>query len=466
MSGSQLPRGWADIRLGDLVVPRSERVDPSAAPDAPYIGLEHVEPQSNKLLATVRAGSMSSSAARFMAGDVLYGRMRPYLNKVVRPRFDGLASAEFVVIPPGPAVDNEFLLRRISASDFVAFACGQYEGDRPRVKFEQLANFPILLPPYSEQGRIAEHLDGLLAGLDDATAELAAARRKLTLYRQSLLKSAVEGTLTAEWRGQQSQTATAEPASACEGWTVIPSSWRWSSAALHCGFITKGTTPPKSLSGKGSRCVPFLRVTNLTHDGSLNFSDQVFVAEDVHCKFLARSVVKPGDVLMNIVGPPLGQVSLVPLTFPEWNVNQAIAIFRVQPGLLNEFLAYVLLSPGAGRWLQARAKTTAGQTNLTLEVCRALPLPIPPLAEQAVIVRLLNQQLDSLAEQGKAIEQALAMAAAQRQNILRSAFSGQLVPQDPNDEPANVLLERIRAQKIAATPAAKRKPGRRAKATA
>ena len=93
-------------------------------------------------------------------------------------------------------------------------------------------------------------------------------------------------------------------------------------------------------------------------------------------------------------------------------------------------------------------------------------MPVPPLGEQAEIVRLLNQQLDALAEQGKVVGQALAMAAAQRQNILRAAFSGQLVPQDPNDEPASVLLDRIRAQRQPAVPAAKRKPGRPAKAIA
>ena len=461
-----LPKGWVRTSLGELLAPRSDRVDPATCRDAKYIGLEHVEPQTSKILATVEAGQMSSSAARFAAGDVLYGRMRPYLNKVVRPAFRGLASAEFIVLPPNEAIDGHFLLRRLSAADFVEFACGQYEGDRPRVKFEQLASFPIALPPRSEQGRIGVTLAELLADLDTACAELELARRKLALYRQSLLKSAVEGALTAEWRDQQSQSASAEPEGDREGWAEIPHTWRWSLAASHCGFITKGTTPPKSRTGEAPRTVPFLRVTNLTHDGSLNFSDQVFVAEDVHRRLLARSIVKPGDVLMNIVGPPLGQVSLVPSTFPEWNVNQAIAIFRVEPGLLNEFLAYVLLSPGAGRWLQARAKTTAGQTNLTLEVCRALPVPVPPLGEQAEIVRLLNQQLDALAEQGKVVGQALAMAAAQRQNILRAAFSGQLVPQDPNDEPASVLLERIRAQRQAAVPAAKRKPGRPAKAIA
>jgi type I restriction enzyme S subunit len=328
------------------------------------------------------------------------------------------------------------------------------------------ATIPVPVAPELEQDRICARLDEFLVALDQAERELKVAQRKLALYCQSLLKAAVEGQLTAEWRGESAEASRATSTANAEGWSAIPEGWRWSTAKSECGFITKGTTPPKSLTSDGPKCVPFLRVTNLTHDGSLNLRDQVFVAEDVHRKFLARSIVKPGDVLMNIVGPPLGQVSLVPSTFPEWNVNQAIAIFRVQHGLLNEYLACVLLSPGAGQWLQARAKTTAGQTNLTLEVCRALPVPVPPLAEQAEIVRLLNQQLDALAEQGRAIDRALAMAAAQRQNILRAAFSGQLVPQEPNDEPASVLLERIRSQRPASEAAAKRKPGRPAKVAA
>ncbi len=360
---------------------------------------------------------------------------------------------------------------------FVAWQLVAYEGEIlerctkdgttvASIEASRLASFELKLAPAAEQVRVVEAIESLLLALDSATRDLEAAKRKLALYRQSLLKSAVEGILTAEWRGQVAAVDPTEPAADTEGWAEIPGSWRWSTAESECGFITKGTTPPKSLTSDGAKCVPFLRVTNLTHDGSLNFSDQVFVAEDVHRKFLARSIVKTGDVLMNIVGPPLGQVSMVPSTFPEWNVNQAIAIFRVQPRLLNEFLAYVLLSPGAGQWLQARAKTTAGQTNLTLEVCRALPVPVPPLTEQAEIVRVLNQHLDALAEQARSIDRAIAMAAAQRQNILRTAFSGQLVPQDPNDEPASVLLGRIRAQRQAAAPATKRKPGRPAKVTA
>jgi len=229
----------------------------------------------------------------------------------------------------------------------------------------------------------------------------------------------------------------------------LPEGWVWASAEQICDFITKGTTPTKGMDGDAEKKIPFLRVTNLTANGTLDMSDKVFVSENTHSGFLARSKVYPGDVLMNIVGPPLGQVSVVPSLFKEWNINQAIAIFRALEGVLPEFICVYLLSPFAQHWLQLRSKTTAGQTNLTLEVCRSLPIPLPPKSEQHELVKLTEAGVGSIYEQINAIQISLKQSTAQRQNILRAAFSGQLVPQDPNDEPASVLLERIRAERAA-----------------
>ena len=77
----ELPIGWEAAPLKDLIEPRSERVPPQSMPDAPFIGMEHVEPHTNQVLETVPASTMTSNAARFYGGDVLYGRMRPYLTK-------------------------------------------------------------------------------------------------------------------------------------------------------------------------------------------------------------------------------------------------------------------------------------------------------------------------------------------------------------------------------------------------
>ncbi len=366
------------------------------------------------------------------------------------------------------------------------------------------ALIPFPLAPTSEQTRIVEKLEELLSDLDAGVAELKAAQRKLGQYRQSLLKAAVEGALTAQWRAQHTPTETgaqllerilterrarwearqlakfeAQGKAPPKDWRKkypepvlpdisdlpkLPPNWVWASGEQLCEFITKGTTPPKDLDTDGEKTVPFLRVTNLTDRGELDLSDKVFVSAKTHQGFLARSAVYPDDVLMNIVGPPLGQVAVVPKAFPEWNINQAIAIFRAVDGVLPAFICCHLLSPVAQKWLKARSKTTAGQTNLTLEVCRELPFPLPPVDEQQALVLHLTAAIDGTARHNQTIDQALKQSAAQRKNILKAAFSGELVPQDPDDEPAAVLLERIRAERAAAVPAARR--GRPAKATA
>ncbi|HOB93601.1 MAG TPA: DEAD/DEAH box helicase family protein [Aquabacterium sp.] len=120
------------------------------------------------------------------------------------------------------------------------------------------------------------------------------------------------------------------------------------------------------------------------------------------------------------------------------------------PGLQREFLCSDLLSNVAQNWLKARSKTTAGQTNLTLETCRSLPVPSPPVAEQACIAELVAEALAAADAMQAAIDKSLAQAAAQRQNILRAAFAGQLVPQDPADEPADLLLARLRGGRAVA----------------
>lgn len=361
------------------------------------------------------------------------------------------------------------------------------------------ALIPFPLAPASEQTRIVEKLEELLSDLDAGVSELKAAQKKLGQYRQSLLKAAVEGALTAQWRAQHTPTETGaqllerilkerrarweakqiakfeeQGKAAPKDWQKkypepvrpdisdlpkLPPNWVWASGEQLCEFITKGTTPPKDLDTDGEKTVPFLRVTNLTDRGELDLSDKVFVSAKTHQGFLARSAVYPDDVLMNIVGPPLGQVAVVPKTFPEWNINQAIAIFRAVDGVLPAFICCHLLSPVAQKWLKARSKTTAGQTNLTLEVCRELPFPLPPVDEQQALVLHLTAAIEGTARQNQTIDQALKQSAAQRKNILKAAFSGQLVPQDPGDEPAAVLLERIRAERAHAS-APERKPRR------
>jgi type I restriction enzyme, S subunit len=294
-----------------------------------------------------------------------------------------------------------------------------------KAKFEESE---ITLPPLREQHRIVAKIEELFSELDKGVEALKTTQQQLKVYRQAVLKWAFEGKLTGKADKYQQRVRLEEL----------------------CDFITKGTTPAKENLYQGIGEVPFIKVYNLTFSGKLDFSiDPTFVSQDTHNGFLARSKVVPGDVLMNIVGPPLGKVSIVPDTYPEWNINQAVVRFRCKYQLSNKFLAHFLLAKFNIEKIKKKSKATAGQFNLTLEICRSIELPIISIEEQFQIVQEIETRLSVADKLEETITQSLQQAEALRQSILKKAFAGQLVPQDPNDEPASKLLERIKAEKAA-----------------
>ncbi len=166
----------------------------------------------------------------------------------------------------------------------------------------------------------------------------------------------------------------------------------------------------------------------MTFDGALNSGYKpAFVSQMTHDKDLARSKVFAGDVLINIVGPPLGQVSVVPPELGEANINQAIGRFRPVAPMSPAYLAMALRASSVMGRATARAKTTAGQSNLTLAICRELPIPLPPEAEQVEIMAEADRLLSSCAGIEKDVDGALKRAARLRQSVLSDALSGQLI---------------------------------------
>lgn len=171
----------------------------------------------------------------------------------------------------------------------------------------------------------------------------------------------------------------------------FPCDWLISSADEITEKITKGTTPPKSEIVEGSN-IPFLRVNNLGFDRVLNSKSEIlFVTKQAHSGFLSRSVAYPNDILMNIVGPPLGKIAMLDDQYPEYNMNQAVLIYRCKEKLIDHgYFLNFLGSELAQQWLQSRSKKTSGQQNLTIQVCKDLPTPVPPLPEQRKIAQILS----------------------------------------------------------------------------
>lgn len=196
----QLPSGWIETTLGLAARPVSNRTDPRTISELPFIGLEHVESRTLRLLSVGSSLEVRGAVLRFSAGDVLYGRLRPNLVKVVRPEFEGVCSAEFIVFAEGEALSNAYLKFVLASPRFTAFAVQFAKGDRPRVDVSQLAAFPVGMPPVSEQQRISSLLGAYWSRLVEARDLLRSLPERATNYRQEVLASAFRGELTADWR--------------------------------------------------------------------------------------------------------------------------------------------------------------------------------------------------------------------------------------------------------------------------
>jgi Type I restriction modification DNA specificity domain len=203
LAADRIPSGWCQGNLGDIALLRRETVAPAAESKAKYVGLQHIEKDSGKLLGHGEATEVRSLKSAFEEGDILYGRLRPNLNKVWRATFNGMCSTEIFVFRKLQNINSDFLAYRLLCDDFVQFAVSRVSGMQyPRVRFESLLEFELLLPPLGEQCRIAERVQRLLDRIEFATSLARAAQARIADYRQALLADAFSGELTGEWRSQ------------------------------------------------------------------------------------------------------------------------------------------------------------------------------------------------------------------------------------------------------------------------
>jgi type I restriction enzyme, S subunit len=478
----QVPVGWAKVKIAEVTLP-VEKVEPSPDEEFTYLDISSIDNVLNRITEPkIYYGKDAPSRARqrVKAGDVLFSTVRTYLKNIasVPAAYDNqIASTGFSVLRGALGINSQYLFYYTLTEPFLSALAELQRGTSyPAVRDGDVREQLIPIAPSAEQRRIVEAIETHFTRLDAAVAALKRVQANLRRYRASVLKAACEGRLVpteaelaraegreyepasvllerilaerrAKWERENLGRKYFEPVSPdATALPKLPEGWCWVSAQQVCEFITKGTTPAAEKLSAGTGQIPFIKVYNLTFDGALDFQfNPTFVSNVTHKQELARSIVMPGDVLMNIVGPPLGKVSIVPDTFAEWNINQAIARFRVLPGCDNTYLGYCLLSEAVLDWAIRRAKATAGQFNLTLEICRELPIPFPPAAEQARIIDEVERRLSTVKELQKTVEVNTQRAERLRQSILQRAFAGQLVPQDPSDEPASVLLERIKA---------------------
>jgi len=170
--------------------------------------------------------------------------------------------------------------------------------------------------------------------------------------------------------------------------------WKREQFSECCKELIIGNTPTGQVQSKGD--IVYLKVNNLSFDLSLDFKNKYYISKEVHNKNLKGSKCYAGDVLMNIVGPPLGKVSIVPEEINECNINQAIICFRPKEYLDTRYLAYYLLKKSTVNRFIENIRRSTGQWNLTKTICSAFEIDFPDIESQRKIVSELDSQMNTL----------------------------------------------------------------------
>lgn len=229
----------------------------------------------------------------------------------------------------------------------------------------------------------------------------------------------------------------------------LPEGWEWCRLG-EIAYIAAGSTPESSsFVNKG---IPYLKVYNLRNQAiDFDYKPQ-YIKESIHNGILKRSKTEIGDLIMNIVGPPLGKLAIIPTSLPESNFNQAAVLIRpyLYKNIINKYLFYFLSEMSEINSIST--KGSAGQINISLSQSKNIRVPFPPLAEQERIAKKV-EQLFALVDTIETHKEQLKSDVKQARNqVLNYAIAGKLTHQDPNEEPAEELLKRIGKTTASDTP--------------
>lgn len=465
----QLPPTWALTTLGTLVdYGKTEKVEPyEIAPHAWVLELEDIEKNSSRIFQRVTQAERQSKSTknRFELGDVLYGKLRPYLNKVVLADQPGFCTTEIVPLRTSAELDARYLFYWLKHPAFLKHVEAESHGmNMPRLGTDAGKAAPLVLAPRAEQTRIADQLETLLARIQACQDRLDAIPALLKRFRQTVLTAAVTGKLTADWREDHAHLAVASalaaqlnevhrvagghktgnaapPTEGAHSLTAAMFPWQWSLLPLRELVapdrpITYGILKPGPELEQG---VPYVRVADFPND-QLKLEGIRMTSPEIDSAF-KRSRLLPGDLLLSIRGT-VGRLVRVPEALRGANITQDTARLSLQPLVNATYVEWALRSELLKSRMNAAIKGVAVR-GINIGDVRALQIPLPSRHEQDEIARRIEQ----LMRVSDALQARLSSARSKSKTlvpaILSKAFRGELVEQDPRDEPATELLARL-----------------------
>ena len=498
---------WEKTALGEILIESKEKSAPGSNPEKKYVGLEHIKKDHGVLQGYGSSTGIRSSKNVFSKGDLLYGKLRPYLNKVAIPDFDGVCSTDILVFKKQSHLSHGFIKYRLLCRDFVNYAQLNISGvHHPRIHKKFIDKFSVFLPPLPEQFEIVRKIEELFSELGNGIESLKKAREQLKTYRQAVLKHAFEGKLTQEWRARQA-AAGSPPESAekllerireereehykkqVEDWKKaceqakaegrkkpvkpkkpknlppvtkeelselpeLPEGWQW----VRLGNVIKEIFDgPYGTNLKTKDYVEDgVRVIRLENIGVLDFIEakRSYISEEKY-NLLKQHKVSYGDIIFSSFISDQIRVAILP-NYIKRAINKADCFcIRVSDFyLFKKYMAFYLSTQSCYSQLvhQVHGATRPRVNTTQLKNCC---IPLCSHQEQSEISYELESRLSVCDQLEQSIEDSLGKAESLRQSILKKAFSGELTQQWREENPelisgensAELLLERIQTEK-------------------
>lgn len=423
----EVPKNWVWVRLGAVCYASKEKSN-DFSNEIKYIGLEHLE-KDKGIVGFSSADKVKSTKNAFQEGQILYGRLRPYLNKHDIASFFGVCSTDILVFEASVLVANVLVDKFFNLPFFIEYVVANSKGiNLPRVSEETVLNTTFPLPPLLEQQRIVERIEELFAKLDEAKERLQEVADSFAVRKAAILHKAFTGELTKQWRRENG---------------VSDESWEEKTLQDVCSMkITDGThkTPVYCDSEKG---VKFLSAKDITAE-KICWDNIKYIVPELHEELYKRLAPQVDDVLLAKNGTT--GVAAIVETDDIFDIYVTLAVLRPEKSIIYPlYLLKVVNSPLCKEQF-AQHLTGIGVPNLHLRDIKEVLIPLPTLPEQDEIVRLIDDLLAREHKAQQATEQALASIDLMKKSILARAFRGELGTNKASEASALELLWQVLAE--------------------
>ncbi|MEG3850406.1 restriction endonuclease subunit S [Microcoleus sp. herbarium19] len=484
---SELPKGWLWTNVGEISV-RIHYGYTASATDIPtgtkLLRITDIQNNSVKWDSVPYCNIDDSEEQKYLLsdGDLVFARTGATVGKsfLIEGCIPKAVFASYLIrIFLAEEIGRKFVYYFFQSHFYwIQINTGQVGIGQPHVNAQILSQVCIPLAPLNEQRRIVAKLEKLLAKVDTCKERLDKIPGILKRFRQSVLSAACSGRLTADWRENNPDVESAEellkriqeerkkryeemyekarqegkrkpvkPKNLTslplelEGLDKLQINWKWTTFNEVCDDITVGYVGSMAQEYVESG-VPFLRSLNVK-EFRFEPKNLKYISNEFHAK-LKKSALSPGDLVVVRSGNA-GISCVIPETLKESNCSDLV-IARPSKGL-NPFYACIFINSSTTRVHIENTKVGIAQGHFNIESMRDTKLPLPPITEQQEIVRRVETLFKTADQIEQRYQKARTYIDQLTQSILAKAFRGELVPQDPNDEPASVLLERIRAER-------------------